>query len=244
MKLAFLLLALANLAFFAWQQGVFGDLPESGREPERVNRQVEPERIRVLTQPEVQALRVKAKEVPRETPSQAQPPAPGATATGSPIAANELVGATCVEVGDFTIENAGRVRQRLETLATGDRLSVRSVEAPGWYMVFVPPFKTRAEVDKKAEELRKAGVKEMLVVADNSPMRFGIALGSFKDQDLATRHAADLERRGVKGVRVADKSSSVQVTRFQVRAVDTALADLLRSVQKEFNAARFQACTA
>src|SRR5262245_42828140 len=239
MKLAFLLLALANLLFFAWQQGVFGGLPEAGREPERVNRQVEPERIRVLTQSEVQALRVKAKEIPREAP----PPAPpGTSAVPAPIAAADLVGSSCVEVGDFTIENSERVRQRLATIATGDRLTVRSVDAPGWFMVFVPPFKTRTEADRKADELRKAGVKELLVIADNSPMRYGIALGSFKDQDLANRHFADLERRGIRGVRVADKPSNVQVTRFQVRAVDAAMADVLRSVQKEFNAARFNAC--
>jgi cell division protein FtsN len=241
MKLAFLLLALANLVFFAWQQGVFGGLPDAGREPERVIRQVEPERVRVLTQQEVQALRAKAKET---TPA---PPAVAPNAAANvppPIAAADLVGLTCVEVGDFTIENAGRVRQRLESLSIGERLSVRSVEAPGWFMVYVPPFKTRAEVDRRADDLRKAGVKELLVIADNSPMRFGIALGSFKDQDLANRHAADLERRGIKGVRVADKPSSVQVTRFQLRSVDATIADTLRAVQKEFNAARFQACAA
>jgi cell division protein FtsN len=242
MKLAFLLLGLANLVFFAWQQGVFGGLPDSGREPERVNRQVEPERIHVLTQADVQALRAKAKELP--TREAAPPPVPSGSAPSSPIAAGDLAGMSCVEVGDFTIENAGRVRQRLEALLTADRITIRSVEAPGWFMVYVPPFKTRVEVDRRAEELRKAGVKELLVIGDNSPMRYGIALGSFKDQDLANRHAADLERRGIKGVRVADKPSSVQVTRFQVRTVDTTTAEALRSVQKEFNAARFQACTA
>jgi len=242
MKLAFLVLALANLAFFAWQQGVFGSLPESGREPERVNRQVEAERVRVLTPEEVQALRAKTRETPRE--SGALGPTSNASQPGGPIAASELVGSACVEVGDFTIENAGRVRQRLETVATGDRLTIRSVEAGGWFMVYVPPFKTRAEVDRRADELRKAGVKELLVIGDNSPMRNGIALGSFKDPDLANRHAADLERRGIKGVRVADKPASVQVTRFQVRTVDAPLADVLRGIQKEFNAARFQACSA
>jgi cell division protein FtsN len=240
MKLAFLVLALANLAFFAWQQGVFGGLPDAGREPERVNRQVEAERVRVLTQQEVQALRAKTREAPRD----AAPAAPTSSAGPALIAAADLAGAACVEVGDFTIENAGRVRQRLESLAIGDRLSIRSVETPGGFMVYVPPFKTRAEVDKRADELRKAGVKELLVIGDNSPMRNGIALGSFKDQDLANRHAADLDRRGIKGVRVAEKPSSVQVTRFQVRSVDATLAEALRSVQKEFNAARFQACSA
>jgi hypothetical protein len=132
MKLAFLLLGLANLVFFAWQQGVFGGLPESGREPERVNRQVEPERIRVLTQGEVQALRAKAKEVPARD---AAPAAPSSSNPAQPavIAAADLAGMACVEVGDFTIENAGRVRQRLEAAQLGDRLTStcpRSRHAP------------------------------------------------------------------------------------------------------------------
>lgn len=250
MKLVFLLLGLANLVLFAWLQGVFGGLPDAGREPERVNRQVEPERVRVLTQPEVQALRSKAaKDAPGpssspSTSSTAAPPTAAATALPMAIAAADLVGMTCVEMGDFTAESVSRVRQRLDNLALGDRMSMRSVDAPGWFMVYVPPFKTRAEVDRRADELRKAGVKELLVIADNSPMRFGIALGSFRDQDLATRHAADLEKRGIKGVKVAEKPSTLQITRFQLRNVDPTLADVLRAVQKEFNAARFQACAA
>jgi hypothetical protein len=60
MKLAFLILLLLNLALFAWQQGTFGRVGESGREPERVARQIEPERFRVLTEKEVQKLRERA----------------------------------------------------------------------------------------------------------------------------------------------------------------------------------------
>jgi hypothetical protein len=60
MKLAFLVLLLLNLALFAWQQGVFGRVGESGREPERVARQIEAERFRVLSEKEVQKLRERA----------------------------------------------------------------------------------------------------------------------------------------------------------------------------------------
>ena len=60
MKLPFLVLLLLNLALFAWQQGVFGRVGESGREPERVARQIEAERFRVLSEKEVQKLRERA----------------------------------------------------------------------------------------------------------------------------------------------------------------------------------------
>jgi hypothetical protein len=60
MKLAFLILLLLNLGLLAWQQGAFGRFAESGREPERVARQIAPERFRVLSEKEVQKLRERA----------------------------------------------------------------------------------------------------------------------------------------------------------------------------------------
>ncbi len=60
MKLAFLILILINVALFAWQQGAFGRFAESGREPERVARQIQAERFRVLSEKEVQKLRERA----------------------------------------------------------------------------------------------------------------------------------------------------------------------------------------
>ena len=57
MKLAFLILVLVNLALFAWQQGIFGRFGESGREPERVARQIEAERFRVLSEKAVEPIR-------------------------------------------------------------------------------------------------------------------------------------------------------------------------------------------
>ncbi|MCS7101336.1 MAG: SPOR domain-containing protein [Burkholderiaceae bacterium] len=228
MKLVFLLLVLANLLLFAWQQGAFGRLPDGGREPERVARQIEPERVRVLLPDELTALREKAREA-ASLPS---------------AAARELAAAGCVELGDFTQENAPRVRQRLDALGLSDRVTVRTVEAPGWYMVYVPPFKSRAEVERAAADLRRLGVKDLLVIGEESPLRFGIALGSFRDPELAKRHASELAQRGVKGVRVADKPSTVAMARFVIRPADPALAETLRTLAQDLNATRLQACAA
>lgn len=230
MKLLFLLLVAVNLALFAWQQGAFGTLPDAGREPERVARQVEPERIRVLTAEQAQQMRDAAKK-------SAAAPAPG------PDGAQDLAaGADCVAFGDFSEAQAARVRPRLEALGVAGRIEARSVEAAGWYLVYVPPFKTRAEADRAAAQLRELGVREFMVIADNTPLRFGIALGSFRDQELANRHLADLQKRGVKNARVADKPSTVQATRFLIRGVDPALGAALQALQKDFGAARLSAC--
>ncbi|MCX7901337.1 MAG: SPOR domain-containing protein [Burkholderiaceae bacterium] len=224
MKLVFLLLVLVNLLLFAWQQGVFGRLPESGREPERVARQIQPERVRVLLPHELKALREKALE--------------------TSAAARELAAAGCTEFGDFTPESAARARQLLDALGLGERLTARTVETPGGYLVYVPPFKSRAEVERAAADIRKLGVNDLRVLGDDSPLRFGIALGSFRDPEQAKRHANELAQRGVKGVRVADKPSSVTMTRFLIRTADPAVAEKLRALAQDLNATRLQACTA
>jgi cell division protein FtsN len=234
-KLFFLLLVAVNLALFAWQHGAFGTLPDSGREPERVARQIEPERIRVLTAEQAQQMRDAAKKA-------APPPAAETAAANGAIDLG--AGAACVEFGDFSEAQAARVRPRLEALGVAERMETRSVEMAGWYMVYVPPFKTRAEVERAAAQLREQGVREFMVIGDNTPMRFGIALGSFRDQELASRHLADLQKRGVKNARVADKPSTVMATRFVIRSVDPTLGAALQALQKEFNAARLAACSA
>jgi hypothetical protein len=238
-KLVFLLLIAANLAVFGWQRGAFGVLPDSGREPERVARQIEPERVRVLTPDQVKELRDRAA---ARAAAAADSTASASNDAAVDIAFDPTGGATCVEFGDFSEAQAARIRPRLEALVPAQRLQARSVDAPGWFMVYVPPFKTRAEADRAAALMRDQGVKELVVIGDNSPMRFGIALGSFRDQDLANRHLADLQRRGVKAARVADKPSTVPGTRFVIREVDPFLVAALQALQKEAAPARLLAC--
>jgi hypothetical protein len=237
MKLAFLLLVLVNVALFAWQHGVFGRFAESGREPERIARQVEPERIRVLSEREVQVLRERAAAQSR-----------AAAVTASPSAANGAgidlsVAQACVEFGDFIGPDLSRVETALLKLGLGSRQSARTVEVPGWYLVYLPPFKTRAEADRAMAELKKSGVKDLLVFSDG-PLRLGVSLGSFRDPELAKAHVASLVKLGVKNARVSDKPTAVSATRLQMRELDAEAAQQLGAIAKEFPSQSVRACSA
>lgn len=224
MKLAFLLLVLVNVLLFAWQHGVFGRYGDGGREPERVARQVEPERIRVLTEKDVQALRERAKQ------------------TSGVLDLNAAQ--ACVEFGDFSAGEAVRAEKALAALAPAVKVSTGPVEAPGWYMVYLPPFNTLGEAERRADELRKLGIKDMLVMNENSAMKFAISLGSFRDPNAAKAHVSALERTGIKGVRIADRPSTVTLTRFQLRDLDAAAAQQLATLRGEFPNQTARACPA
>lgn len=235
MKLLFLLLLLVNVALFAWQQGAFGRFAEAGREPERLARQIEPDRFRVLSEKDVQVLRERAS----QARAAATPSAPAGSAAPPP---DLSVAQSCVEFGDFQGTDVARVETALLQLGLGSRQTVRAVEMPGWFQVYVPPYKTRAEAERAAADLGKRGVRELLVLGDG-PLRFGISLGSFKDPELARAHAASLEKLGIKNVRVADKPSPVNAMRYQLRELDAAAAQQLAAIRKEFPAQTLRACT-
>jgi hypothetical protein len=223
MKLAFLLLVLVNLVLFAWQQGAFGRHGEPGREPERVARQIEPERFRVLTEPEAQALRERA------------------TQGSGPLDLN--VAQACLEFGDFGTAEAARVERALAAMSPPVKLEARPVDAPGWYMVFLPPHRTWAEAERRAEELRKLGVKDLMVMNESAPLKFAISLGSFRDPAAAKAHLASLEKLGVKGVRMSERPSGGSLTRFVLRDVDAAAARQLSALRSDYPAQALQPCT-
>jgi hypothetical protein len=219
MRLAFLLLLLANLVLLAWRQGAFGPVAEAGREPQRVARQIAPEQIHVLSPDQVAALRR---------------PAPAARDNNAPMA--------CVELGDFDEAALARIQPRLAALALGDRLRARRVDAPGWFIVYLPPVATRVEAERLAQDLRGRGFRDLRVMGPATQMPNAIALGSFRDRELAQRHQADLMRRGLKGVQVTERASGSEATRFEIRGVDPALTERLAEIQKEFPQSQLGAC--
>lgn len=227
MKLAFLLLVLINLVLLAWQQGTFGRYTERGREPERVARQVEPERIRVLTEKDVQALRERA--------------APPPTSALEPTVAQARA---CVEFGDFGAADSARAEKALAALSPAVKLNARQVEVPGWYMVYLPSHKTGAEAERRADELRKLGVADLQVLGENAPLKFGISLGSFRDPGAAKTRVAALEALGVKGVRLGERPFTVVLTRFQLRDLDAAATQHLAALRAEYPAQSVRACAA
>src|SRR5271169_2619387 len=234
MRTLFLLLVLLNLALFGWLRGMFGAVPVIGREPGRLDQQIAAERMRVLTDREVQQLRHRAGE-----PSAAA--APVAVAPAAALAPEAL--APCLQIGDFTSEAPlTRLRQKLSEFKLADHASEQTLELPGWYLVYLPPAKTRGDAERRADELRAQNVRDVLVVLGDGPTRFSILLGSFRDRDLALKPLAELERRGVKGARVTDNPTGVQVTRVRVRGLDAAAAQQLQAVQTDFPQQKMQAC--
>lgn len=198
LKFLFLGLLAANAALLAYQAGFMESLLPSGREPARMSRQIEADKVKLIAP---------------DSPA-AQPPA----AAAAVAAAAEPV--PCTEIGNFTTEEARRIEADLAPLALGERMTRHGVREVASHMVYIPSQGDRDGAEKKAGELRRLGIRDFYVIQDNSAFRWGISLGVFKSPEMAQAHLANLNQKGVRTARIGERSVSTSLIAFQLRNLD------------------------
>lgn len=148
---------------------------------------------------------------PREKPAfaQAVPPAPDAQAAGSSSA--------CVEWGSFGSGELARAQIAVERLALGER--VRRIDIPvlAGFWVYMPPMKSKAEMDRKAGELKNLGVIDHYPVLEAGRWRYAISLGFFRSEEGAKKYLATLREKGVRSATSGKREQRVNQAAFVVR---------------------------
>jgi cell division protein FtsN len=224
-------LLMANLTMFVIERG-----EPAGHEPARMKNELHPDRIRLL--PATASAPAAAADAPAAS---AQPAATPAAAT---VAAAGAAGATgaCIELASFTAAEAGRFEARMAELGLADRVSRRDVPTPSSYMVMIPPQGSREAADAKTEELRRLGITDTFVIQDNSPRRWGIALGTFRSEEAAQSHLAAMSRRGVRTARVEQFGTGPARIAIQLRGLDAAAEAQVTRARAEFPRQEVQGC--
>ena len=210
MRALFLLLLLANVALFVWWQ--YG-APTGAADPAPLARQIEPEKLRILSPADVRSASVK------------EPPV------------------ACLEWGSFTPADAARAEQSLEPLKLGARLSQRRSEglAPAWW-VFIPPQASRPAAFRKAIELKELGVEDYFVVQDEGEHRWAVSLGIFRTEEAAQARLAALQEKGVRTARVGQRDTVVPRTWLRVQGADAALQARLKEIARQAEGTELREC--
>jgi hypothetical protein len=219
MRTLFFLLLLANVAFFAWSR--FAAAPDAGGDPLPIGRQIEPEKLKIISPADLPAAPVAQKPAP-------PPPAP------PPVA--------CLEWGSFTVADAPRAEKALEPLELGTRLAQRrSEETAGWW-VFIPPQGSRQGAVKKATELKALGVDDYFIVQDDSEHRWAVSLGVFRSVEAAQARLAALRGQGVRRAQVGPRGTVVAKVWYQVTSVDAPLQARLRDIARQLEGSELKEC--
>lgn len=221
MRTLFLLLVLANVAFFAWSRYV--SPPDASADPVPVTRQIEPEKMKVVA--------------PNDLPA---PPA--ARATPASASATNAVAAKCLEWGSFTLTDAPHAEKVLEPLALGPRLAQRRTEETAAWWVFIPPQANRAAAIRKASELKSLSIDDYFIVQEDGPYRWAVSLGVFRSEDAAQARLATLRNQGVRSARLAPRETVVPKVWLQVKNVDGALAAKLRDTVRTIEGTELREC--
>jgi hypothetical protein len=227
LKFIFWSLLAVNAALFAYGQGYLGHFSGNEREPERLLKQLNADKLVII---------------PAEKASNAAAAVAATAAASAKAAAPEAL--ACVEIASFVLADARRFEAQLAPLNLGDRQSRRNL--PGTevssYIVNIPPQGSKEAADKKAAELRGLGVSNYFIMSDNSPLRWGISLGVFKTEGAAQNQLAMLLKQGVRSARVTPRMSGSKLLGFQFRDVDAPLKAKLEQIRAGFPNAETRAC--
>ena len=228
MRALFLLLVLANVAFFAWAR--FFAPADATADPTPLSRQIQPEKLRVVGTGEPPAAGI------------AKPAAVAAAVTTTAPGA-----AACLEWGSFTLADAPRAEKALEPLALGSRLAQRRTEETAGWWVFIAPQQpganARQAAQKKAAELKALKVDDYFVVSDEGPYRWSVSLGVFRTEEAAQARLASLRDQGVRTAQVGPRETVVPKVWLQVKGVDAALEPRLRDIARQIDGSELRPCS-
>ena len=149
--------------------------------------ELSPEKIRILTEAQINSLPQKVAETP--------PPPPATPATA------------CYEWGIFSGSGIANAQSAVAKLALQATLKEQSSQEAKRFWVYRPPLKSAEDAQEKAQELMDLGIEELFVVQE-AKWKNAISFGVFEDEQLATNLLKELKAKGVKDVVKALRNQS------------------------------------
>ena len=152
--------------------------------------------------------------------------------------AASLTGSACV---DFSVKpaDAARAQASFAAMNIGDRLSVRNVEEYTRFAVTLPAQKDKRLADTLVANLKKAGVKDVSVLGDNT-----ISLGVFSSNEAAQKAVADVKAKAktlANDAQVTPRNPQSTETIFTVKEPNTSMVARLTLMQREFDGSNLRA---
>lgn len=218
LRLAVLLLLLANALYFAWAQGLllaWGSGPAQQSEPQRLAQQIRPQAVRILRPDEVRRLEAAAA-------AAARPP-------------------ECLAAGPFDDNQASILRSLLEGWPSGS-WQLEPVVEPGRWIVYMGKYATPDMVTRKKAELRQLGISFDTLA--NPALEPGLSLGGHPTEADASKQLEVLVERGVRTARVVQERPEQRGQRLVLPAVDEALRPRAEELRSALNGKPLRGCRA
>lgn len=177
LRLLALFLLLVNSVYFAWSNGLlkaYGFEPTQQREPQRVEQQLNPDALSILTATEFKRVeaQVRADLAPKE----------------------------CLQAGPFDDEQAATLRHTLEAALSPNLWQLDTVPIPARWIVYMGRFATEEALAKKRAELLALDLSPQ--TPNNPDLQLGLSLGAYDNPKTANTELARLHQRGIRTAKV------------------------------------------
>lgn len=214
LRLFVLLLALLNVAYFAWSQGMlraYGWAPAEVSEPQRLRQQIRPQAVQILSTEEARRV--------EQTPP--KPP-------------------ECLLAGPFEEAQVEPLRKALEAGLPSGTWTLEPQVEPARWIIYMGKFPNEAALDRKRAELEKMKLEVDLV--GKPELQLGLSLGVFETQAQAQAELTALQRRGVRTARVVQEQSEVRRQLLRVPAADDAIRPRLEELKPLLGEKAWRVC--
>lgn len=217
LRLLVLVLLVANLAYAAWSQSWMAlppgwlPSPTPTREPQRLDQQLNPERMQVLS-----ATAPTPSNEPNHTTTEATaaalPPEPPSPDTAAP-SADRAEPTRCIQVAALNDKQFGVLRIALVSGLPDSGWVVNTSTQPARWLVYSGKLSSPAIMAAKKTELRdlKVEFREVTTPA----LQPGLAMGTYSSEERAQQALKDVTRAGVKGARVVPERLETTLTTVQ-----------------------------
>lgn len=225
MKWLFLLLVLANLAFWGFTRLEVPPPPIDfkGREinagkvalvPVEPPKPVAPVVQDMSTEPPADAAKAELVDAAAPKPDaqkadarddkQAKADAKKDEKADAKLAKTELA---CFAWHGILSDDLPNVRKRVAALKLGGEAHLQSTDGEKVrYWVYIPPRGSASDAQKKGEELKGLGVGDYYVVNDGSKWQNAISLGLFSSRDAADRRLTTVRDQGVRSAQMQERT--------------------------------------
>jgi hypothetical protein len=214
-------LLVLNGLFFAWTlgwlDGVVGVPADGDREPERLARQFQAERIRIVT---AQGDVLAAPSAPTPTPA----------------------GLVCLETGPYSPDDLVTAQAALATVLPPQRWTVQPIERPGAWLVYLGRYANRESMVKRQQDLRQSGIAAQEVL-DAPELALGLSLGRFNSRAEAETAQQQLTREGVRASRVVAVAPAVTEQLLRIDRADVLLVSQLLALSSDAVPRGFTPCS-
>ncbi|MCB1896426.1 MAG: SPOR domain-containing protein [Zoogloeaceae bacterium] len=247
-RVVFFALLLLNLLALGGLAGWLGGSRSDG-EPERLTNQLRPEAIELVAldrlppevpEPAPEPIVPEPSEPPLPVPEPAPPPELAAPPPAPEVAAAVPVPRACIRFIELTEALANELTTMTKAFDEPLDLADSAVLRPTSYWVHVPPLDSRRAADRKVQEIRSQGVRDLFILQEEGPFQFAISLGLFKTESSAQLHLRRLEARGVTGGTITARGNMIH--RLEVRGPVDVLATLASDSAARFEGLEREPC--